>query len=848
MDALMLSRLQFGLATAFHFLFVPVTLGLSLLIAIMETMYVRTGNEMYKRMVKFWGKLFFINVALGVVTGITLEFQFGTNWSVYSEIVGDVFGSLLAIEATSSFFLESTFIAVWFFGWNILSKRMHCLAAWLVALGANMSGVWILLANSWMHHPVGFSMEQKTVGGKVIDVAVLDNFWAVAFNPYAIHQIIHTLFGSFVFAGFFVIGISAYHLLKKNEEKLFRKSLMSGLVFAAISLVISVVQGHEYASYIGQPDVQPAKLAAMEANWETPTDGPSPLTLIAIPDRENRRNSLELIQIPALLSLLTHHDLSTPCLGLNEFIEVDPETSEEIEYFPPVAVCFYTFRIMVAIGFLMVALLAYGLWKRKEIGSKNWYLRTMLFAIPLPLIAIQAGWLLTEIGRQPFIVYRTATFPGVLTANAYSPVVPEAEIWLSLIVMCTIYCRYRSHRIYAYSEVGEERGPEPAFRVRDRNEGGMTMDLATVMFLVWGLMWGIFFVLDGFDLGVACFVPFATKNENERKVLINSIGPFWDGNEVWLIAAGAFTFGAFPLAYAAMFSTLYTPLMLLLFGLIIRGVSIEFRGKFETYGNRATWDMLLAAGSFLTALLLGVTFANLFRGIEVQAGTSSVVDGATVHSLDGTAIVPQGVGSDGTPYYYKGILSLFNPYGLLGGLLFVVMFLTHGAAWLVAKTEGDIQRHMRSLATKYWFVWAIVAVAFLVFTYFETRLYENYLANPVLFIIPLIAVASLLAVPVFLYKGKEWWPWFASSLGVLFTGAFGVVGMYPNIFAFRHDGAVDADISLTVSNASSGESTLIIMLVVAGVILPLVIFYQQWAYRRFSHKVKHEDLLPGESY
>ena len=236
MDVLMLSRLQFAAATFFHFFFVPLTLGLSVLVAIMETIYVRTGNEEYRRMAKFWGKIFIINFAVGVVTGITLEFQFGTNWSRYSRYVGDIFGSLLAIEATLAFFLESTFLAVWIFGWNRLSPKLHAVCIWLVALASNLSAVWILIANAWMQHPVGYVLRNGR--------AELDNFLAVVTQPFAFQIFLHTVSGAYILAGFFVMGISAYHLLRRQHIGFFTKSFRLGLTFALIFSLAELVQGH----------------------------------------------------------------------------------------------------------------------------------------------------------------------------------------------------------------------------------------------------------------------------------------------------------------------------------------------------------------------------------------------------------------------------------------------------------------------------------------------------------------------------------------------------------------------------------------------------------------------------
>ena len=307
MDVLWLSRLQFAAATFFHFLFVPLTLGLSVLIAIMETVYVRTGDEDYKRMAKFWGKLFLINFAIGVVTGITLEFQFGTNWSRYSRYVGDIFGSLLAIEASVAFFLESTFIAVWAFGWNKLSPKAHAVSIWLVAGASTLSAVWILIANAWMQHPVGYVLRNGR--------AELTDFLAVVTQSAAAHQIIHTVSGAYILAGFVVMGISAYHLLRKQNTVFFNKSFRLALTFALIFAIVEVVQGHANGAKVAA--IQPAKLAAMESLWETKQSAPQ--YLFAIPDEKNERNLVEFGPIPGALSMLAYHDTHATVKGLKDF-------------------------------------------------------------------------------------------------------------------------------------------------------------------------------------------------------------------------------------------------------------------------------------------------------------------------------------------------------------------------------------------------------------------------------------------------------------------------------------------------------------------------------------------------
>jgi cytochrome d ubiquinol oxidase subunit I len=434
MDVVLLSRLQFAAATMFHFLFVPLTLGLSVLLAIMETKYVKTGDEIYLRMTKFWGKIFLINFALGVVTGITLEFQFGTNWSRYSAYVGDIFGSLLAIEASVAFFLESTLIGVWIFGWRKLSKKAHATVMWLIALSGNISAIWILTANGWMQHPVGYTIRNGR--------AELTDFAAVLFNKFAILEFFHMIPAAFILSAFFVMGVSAYHLLKKQNIDFFTKSFRMALVLGLIFSIFIVIEGDMHAVHVTK--TQPAKLAAMEAHWETTTK--APLHLFAIPDEKNEKNSVEIGSIPGLLSFLGYHDFNAEVKGLKDF----PKDER-----PPVLISLFSFRTMVALGTLFPLLTIIGWFKRNRLVESPGYLKVMLFAIPLPYIAIELGWVLAEVGRQPWIVY------GLMkTSDAASPVA-GSQVLISLIAFILVYGLLGAVGFYLIAKTAKE-GPAPA--------------------------------------------------------------------------------------------------------------------------------------------------------------------------------------------------------------------------------------------------------------------------------------------------------------------------------------------------------------------------------------------------
>lgn len=432
MDVVMLSRLQFAVTVFFHFIFVPLTLGLVVLLAVMETLYVRTGEEVYKRMVKFWGKLFVINFTLGVVTGITLEFQFGTNWSRYSEYVGDIFGSLLAIEATAAFFLESVFLAVWVFGWNHVSKKVHLLAIWLVAIASNLSALWIIFANGWMQNPVGYVLRNGR--------AELSSFLEVITNPFAWSQYLHTIFASWMLGGFFVLGVSAWHLLRRNDVDLFKRTVRLAIPFTLALSLLLAIQGHHHAQVVAE--TQPEKLAAMETHWKTGTH--VPMYLLVWPDQAERRNVIEALPIPNMLSILAFNSASAEVKGLDAFPDDD---------IPPVLPTFLSFRFMVATAGIFILLALAAWWYRKDLEDHPRVLKALLYVIPLPYLGIMAGWSVAEIGRQPWIVYRL-----MRTSDAVSPV-PASSVWISLAAFIAVYTFLGVLDIYLLRKYAKK-GPE----------------------------------------------------------------------------------------------------------------------------------------------------------------------------------------------------------------------------------------------------------------------------------------------------------------------------------------------------------------------------------------------------
>jgi len=395
MDELMLARWQFGVTTVYHFFFVPLTLGLSILVAIMQTFYYRTGDDVYKQMTKFWGKLFLINFAIGVATGIVQEFQFGMNWSEYSRFVGDIFGAPLAIEALMAFFIESTFLGLWVFGWDKLRKGVHLTCIWLVAIGANLSALWILIANSFMQQPVGYVLRNGR--------AEMTDFLALVTNSHIFVQWPHVFFSGMVTTAFFVLAISAYHLLRKGEHvEMFRRSFRMGLIYALISTISVMLVGHSQAQHMIK--TQPMKMAAAEALWES--EDPAAMSLFTIGNEAERRDVFA-IKIPGMLSLLAYNRFTGEVKGIKNLQAEYEQTYGPGDYVPPVAVSYWTFRIMVGIGMAMALLALFGLYLmwRNSLERNPLYLRVLIWAVALPYLANSTGWLFTELARQPWIVF-----------------------------------------------------------------------------------------------------------------------------------------------------------------------------------------------------------------------------------------------------------------------------------------------------------------------------------------------------------------------------------------------------------------------------------------------------------
>lgn len=480
-DVVELSRFQFASTALYHFIFVPLTIGLSFLLAVMESLYVMTGKTVYKDMTKFWGKLFGINFAVGVATGLTMEFQFGTNWAYFSHYVGDIFGAPLAIEALIAFFLESTLVGMFFFGWERLTKRQHLSATWLMALGSNFSGLWILMANGWMQNPVGAEFNYQTMRMEMVDFA------QVVFNPVTQVKFVHTVAAGYTTGALFIMGISAYYLLKGRDLPFARRSFAIASAFGMAAILSTVLLGDESGYELG--DVQQVKLAAIESEWNT-EEAPASFTLFGLPNQDTMETDYA-IKIPYLMGIIATRSLDKPVTGIKDLIAQNEqrirsgmqayglleklragndqpdviaqfdEIKQDLGYglllkkytdkvvdatdsqvklaaqdtIPQVAPLFWSFRIMVASGVLMFVIIGLSFVQvcRQKIESNRWLLRAALWVIPVPFIACEAGWFVAEYGRQPWAIGE------VLPVNIAVSDLTPSDIWISLGFVFVLY-------------------------------------------------------------------------------------------------------------------------------------------------------------------------------------------------------------------------------------------------------------------------------------------------------------------------------------------------------------------------------------------------------------------------
>ena len=443
MDVVLLSRIQFAVTIMFHYLFPPLAIGMGIFLVFLEARYLKTRDIRFEAAAKFWTKIFALNFALGVASGIVMEFQFGTNWAAYSRYVGDVFGSALAAEGIFAFFLESGFLALLVFGWDKVSARVHFFATLMVALGSIFSAIWIVVAISWQQTPAGFVIRDFATAAGTVKRAEITDFWAVVFNPSAMDRLVHVLIGAFIVGAFFILSISAYYLLKERHVDFAQKSFSTALAVAGVASVAILISGDSQARLVARH--QPAKLAAMEGIYQSTGTG-APIHLFGIPDSEARVVRYN-IEIPGLLSYLVHRDTSKPVPGLDQF---EPDT-------PPVALPFYSFHIMVGLGGYFIVLTVYAAWcrMRGKLFNKRWLLWVFVFSVVGPFIANELGWVAAEVGRQPWIVYNQ-----LRTSDAVSENLVSSQVAGSIIMFIAIYAMLFAVWIYLLNDK-IQKGPEP---------------------------------------------------------------------------------------------------------------------------------------------------------------------------------------------------------------------------------------------------------------------------------------------------------------------------------------------------------------------------------------------------
>ena len=471
MDPVFLSRVQFALTIMFHYLFPPLTIGLSVVIVYLLGMKLKTGERIYDVAARFWTRIFGVNFAMGVATGIVMEFQFGTNWAIYSRYVGDVFGSALAAEGIFAFFLESGFLAVLLFGWDRVSDRFHFFAALMVSLGSIFSSVWIVVANSWQQTPAGFVLREKVVNGRTFMRAEITDFWAMVFNPSSVHRLVHVWFGAFILGSLFVMSIAAWYLLKGRHIEFARRSFTGALILGTIFALGMIVSGDLQAVNVAK--TQPAKLAAFEGLYAT--EQSTPLYMAGWPSDAERRVKFG-IPIPGMLSFLVHRNFNKPVAGFDQL--------EKAWGRPPVWISFQSYHLMVGLGFAAAGLMVLALWMRWRgtLWNARWLLWCFVFAVLAGFAGNELGWVAAEVGRQPWIVYPTQVggevVGGLKTADAASEVVTAGAIVGSIAMFGVLYALLFAVWIVVLNHK-IQKGPDDDFGDSDTTTAADYLDAAS---------------------------------------------------------------------------------------------------------------------------------------------------------------------------------------------------------------------------------------------------------------------------------------------------------------------------------------------------------------------------------
>ena len=792
-----LARWQFAFTTINHFLFVPVTIGLAFLTALLQTAWYLSKRDEYLRLTRFFGTLLVINVAIGVVTGIVQEFEFGMNWGAYSRLVGNIFGAPLAMEGLAAFFLESTFLGLWLFGWDKLPRRIHLLTIWLVSLGAVLSAAFIMAANSWMQHPVGYVM----VNGK----PQLNDIWALLTNPVFVWGYGKVLLASLVTGAAVMLAVSAWQLRHGGAQEVFTRSARLALVVLVPAILFTMLVGDELG--VIEAKYQPMKIAAAEGQWTTCQ--PCSFSLIQIGGGSRDQTPTQILAIPHLLSLLATNHWNGKVIGLDPLQipvqqAIRPRVLRAERVHPVLVHAGDGLRGCPGLPARAVGSLADPPQDTGEVA-----------AVPVggglglraPVPDEHRG--LAADRKRPAAVDRAGDHAhqerdladGQHHDARHQPHGLRAAV------------RGAGHgRPAADAEIFPRTAPGPLAprptptRPSRPSSTEVAMRLLPFWFIIITVLWTGFFILEGFDFGVGMLHGLVGKDEAGRRAAINTIGPLWDGNEVWLIVAAAAMFAAFPGWYATMFSSLYLALVLLLASLIVRGVSFEYRGKRNAIRWRRTWDVLLTAGSLLAPLLIGIALGDLLHGLPINSSQD----------------------------YTGSFWDLLQPYALLTGITLVLICLLHGATFLSLKTTGDMSERSGRLARRVAPLTGAAVVAFIIWTHVTSS--TTFFLNPV----ELLAVLAVLAAAWLVWEHRDGFAFAATTVTMAACIVSIFTGLYPNVMV----SSTNAAYNLTVHNTASGAYSLKVMTVVVIIFLPFVLAYQTWTYYIFRRRVSRRDFLP----
>ncbi len=794
LDPVLLSRLQFAWVIGWHILLPAFTVGAASYIAILEGLNFFTGREIYFRISTFWIKIFSVAFGMGVVTGVIMPFQFGTNWSRFADATANVIAPLFAYEGITAFFLEAAFLGVLLFGRKLVPPWAHFIAALMVALGTLFSSFWILAANSWMQTPAGY---------QIIDGRFFPTNWLqIIFSPSFPYRLGHTVVGFYVTTGFVVVGIAAYLIRKGTFAAEGRVMLSMTLWLLSVLVPLQIFLGDQHG--LNTLEYQPAKLAAIEARWDTARR--VPLTLFAIPDQAKETNRFA-IDVPLLGSLILTHSANGEIKGLKDFPAKDR---------PPVAIPFFAFRIMVGIGLLMLALVAASWWLRyrRRLFDSPLFLRACMAMAPLGFVAVIAGWTTTEVGRQPWTVY------GLLrTADSVPPSLTGGNVLLSLLGYIAVYLiiypagvlvmarlvRQGPRQRRARGRVADRERPSQPPHHRPDPAGGRNAMTATFDFVpVWTLILGagIFFyvLLDGFDLGVGMLYGLA-PDLHSRNMTMNAIAPIWDGNETWLVLGGLALLAAFPLAFAIIIPALYFPILIMLLALVFRGVAFEFR--YRDVAHKTFWDHGFCYGSTIATAAQGVMLGAFIQGFKI----------------------------DGR-HFAGSSFDFLTPFSILTGVALIFGYGLLGAGWLILKTEGEIQararRHGRVCLIG---VLAAIAAVSIWTPMMDADVARRWFAWPnILFLSPVPIATALVAYAAWRsLAGNSQAGTFISAIGLFALSFVGIaISLWPMIVPHRY----------TLWEAASSGATQAFLLVGTLFLLPVILVYTGWSYWVFRGKVR----------